>query len=466
LSALLVLMLLGMPAVASARGLTLGFSADPVLTGDTAAVRALWIPRAVNVGAQMVRVNVYWSQIAPPDRPRGFAPANPSSAGYQWTALDAVVRQLTEHGLSVLMNVSSAPTWAEGPHRPPGATAGSWRPSAAAFGQFATALATRYDGHYPDPSAPGQTLPRVRDWQAWNEPNLSLYLDPQWTRTGGRWLPASPLIYRALLNSFYAAVKHVASSNFVVTAGTAPYGDPPGHARMAPVTFDQNLFCLNRALAPLPCADPPHLDALSHHPYGIGGPLWHALNADDVAVPDVYKLTRILHAAQRYGHALPRGPKQFWVTEISWDSDPPDPHGVPIQKQARWLEQSLYVLWRQGVSTVLWLLVADEPCVPNCATTFQGGVFFDNGAAKPAAQAFLFPFVTQRQSRSRIVAWGRAPQAGTAEIELRRGHQWTTIRRVRVAARAVFTTTISVTGRATLRAVVGGEPSLSWTQAA
>jgi hypothetical protein len=81
--------------------------------------------------------------------------------------------------------------------------------------------AVRYDGRFPDPLKPGAFLPRVRYWQPWNEPNLSYYLSPQWTRTGGRWAPASAGIYRGLLNAFYAAVKRVSSSNFVVTAGTA-----------------------------------------------------------------------------------------------------------------------------------------------------------------------------------------------------------------------------------------------------
>ena len=50
---------------------------------------------------------------------------------------------------------------------------------------------------------PGAFLPRVRYWQPWNEPNLSYYLAPQWTRAGGRWVAASPVIYRGLLNAVY-----------------------------------------------------------------------------------------------------------------------------------------------------------------------------------------------------------------------------------------------------------------------
>ncbi len=411
-------------------------------------------------------MNVYWSDVAPRRRPANFRASDPSSPGYDWAPVDAAVRDLENRGLAALLNVTFAPTWAEGPGKPRGAQAGTWRPDADQFGAFATAAARRYSGSFPDPVRPGQALPRVRYWQAWNEPNLAYYLSPQWTRSGHSWSAASPVIFRRLLNAFYRAVKSVSSSNFVVTAGTAPYGDPPGGQRMQPVTFDRNLFCLRGGakLMAFHCADPPHLDALSHHPYGVGGPLWHALDADDVAVPDIYKLARVLRAAERVGHALPRGPKRLWVTEISWDSSPPDPHGVPIATHARWLEQALYVLWSQGVDTVLWLQLVDAPPVPNFASSYQAGLYFRGGAAKPAAQAFRFPFITRRLDRERVQAWGRAPARGTVLIEIRHGPRWVVARRLSVASRQVFTTTLQSIGKAVFRAKLDQQTSLTWTQ--
>jgi hypothetical protein len=451
-------------ADARPRGLTIGFYGDPVLTGDTAATRAEWIPRAVAEGAGMVRVNIDWSQVAPTTRPAGFSPTDPSSPGYNWTAVDAAVRDLTSHGLKVLISITFAPKWAEGPDMPSYAQPGTWRPNPTQFADFAIAAARRYDGSFDG-------LPRVRYWQPWNEPNLDYYLSPQWTRAGNGWTPTSPDVYRQLLNSFYAAVKSVASSNFVVSGGTAPYGDPPGadpagEERMPPVQFYRYLFCLkdNRRLTPYSCPDPPHLDAIDHHPYGIGGPLWHAVNRDDVAVPDIDKLSRVLHAAERDGHVLPHGSKQLWVTEVSWDSNPPNPGGVPIEEQARWLEQALYVLWKQGVDTVLWIQIIDQPCIPNCGTTSQAGLYYVNGTAKPAAQAFRFPFVTQRLNRRHVLAWGRAPEGGRLAIEVRRHGRWVVIRRLRVKTEQVFTASLRISGKALLRAQVAGLTSLTWTQ--
>ena len=50
--------------------------------------------------------------------------------------------------------------------------------SAAEFGQFVRAVATRYSGHYTPPGAP-KPLPRVNFWSIWNEPNLGIEMAPE-----------------------------------------------------------------------------------------------------------------------------------------------------------------------------------------------------------------------------------------------------------------------------------------------
>jgi hypothetical protein len=209
----------------------------------------------------------------------------------------------------------------------------------------------------------------------------------------------------------------------------------------------------------------PPLPGRSHHPRKQHErPFWHALNPDDAAVPDMYKIARVLHAAEREGHVLPRGPKALWATEVSWNTKPPNPGGVPVEKQARWLEQAFYVLWRQGVDTVPWLQIRDEPPIPNYDSTYQGGLYYLNGEPKPRLTAYRFPFVTQRIKGSRVQAWGRAPQDGSVTIEeLTRG-QWKVVRQLSVGAQQVFMTTLTIPGRAVLRAQVGKQTSLTWTQ--
>jgi hypothetical protein len=162
---------------------------------------------------------------------------------------------------------------------------------------------------------------------------------------------------------------------------------------------------------------------------------------------------------------LPRGPKQLWDTEISWDSNPPDPQGVPIQTHARgWVEQAMYELWRQGVNRVLWLEIGDAPAVSNYASTYQAGMYYLDGQPKPAASAFRFPFVTQRLNRNHVQAWGRAPAGGKLTFELRQGDSWKALRTLNVSQRGVFEATLGLAGKAVLQAQVGGQTSLTWTQ--
>lgn len=404
-----------------------------------------------------------WAGAAPATRPAGFDAANPADSAYNWSGLDAVVRALAASGLTVVLTIADAPAWAEGPGMPRGATAGAWRPDPVAFGQFATAIATRYSGSFPDPSTPGAMLPRVADWQAWDEPNLAIHLAPQWIRHGRTFEPASPAIYRALLNAFYTAVKAVHADNVVITGAMAPYGDlAPGGQRMAPAEFVRDLLCLGgQALVSEPCPDPAHFDALAANPYEVGSPTTPALNRDDVSAPDLGKLTRVVSAALARGRLLPRIAKQLWVTEFGYDTKPPNPNGVPVATEARWLEEALYVFWRQGVDTVAWYLIVDEPPIPNYGSTWQSGLYLLNGTAKPALRAYRFPFVVEPSGHA-LLAWGRAPAAGTVRVEERSGGSWTVLASAQIAAGSVFEGDISATGHATFRAVLGSESSLAW----
>jgi hypothetical protein len=446
-----------LPASASAGRLTTGFNSDPVLTGPSAWTNPFWIDQARSDGAGVVRVNVSWAAVAPAARPPGFNAADPGSPGYDFSTVDAQVRALGAAGLQALINITGAPSWAEGPNRPPSVSPGTWKPDPAAFAQFAQASARRYDGSYRDPSRPGVVLPRVRYWQAWNEPNLDTYLTPQWRRSGRGFAAVSPGIYRSLLNAFYGAVKRVSASDVVASAGMAPYGNPPGVSfpggyRVPPLIFDRQL--LARAV---------HLDVLAQNSYPIHGPLWHAYQPQDVSVADMYKVAALLHAAERAGHALPRAYKPLWMTELGWDSSPPNPGGVPIVQQARWYEQALATLWRQGVDTVLLLQLVDAPPVPDYASSYQTGLYYVNGQPKPAATAFRFPFVASRSGHGTTLVWGRAPVAGRLAIQRLTPRGWRAITTLRVGTEQVFQRKIVQRGSVVLRAAVAGETSLTWS---
>jgi hypothetical protein len=439
-----------------------------VLASSNLKTNDFWAARAHRENAQIVRLAVDWDGVAPIIPANTFNASDPDDPGYRWNQVDQQVQQLSEEHFKILITVTTAPTWAEGPDRPSSALPGTWKPNPRDFGEFARAIAERYDGSYPDPNAPGRVLPKVMYWQGWNEPNLPQYLSPQWSHPSTYSYSAlSPSIYRALANAFYAGVKSVSRKNYVLLAGLAPFGDAPSQmARMRPVQFERDLFCVNGSLERTSsCPGPTYLDAIDSHPYGtIYGPDYHAYVADDVSIQDVHKLVRVLRAAKKFGTVMPAGSKGNWVTETSWDTDPPDPEGVPAQKEALWVEQEFYNLWAQGVSTVLWWQLADSPPIPNYASTYQAGTYFLDGGPKPAATAFRFPFVARRTSPETVIVWSRAPTAGVVSVQEKVANGWRTLTRVRVSTFQVFEARLNLHLRETLRGKIGTEASLPWTQ--
>jgi hypothetical protein len=438
-----------------------GFVDDYLFQSPDGVLRATWLGRAHALGGTSIRIDAAWSQIAPLTLPPGFNASDPSDPNYRWSALDADLRSAAAQGETVILQLAHAPTWAEGPRRPAGLTYyGVWRPNAQAFGAFGRAAALRYSGHFPDPLHPGQMLPRVTQFQAWNEPNLAFAIYPQWTSApGGKFTPASPAIYRGLLNAFYAGVKSAQPHAFVIAAGTAPYGDPPGAGRMMPVVFDREMFCLTPRLRPKSCPDPPHFDALDHHPYGVS-PTSHAVRPDDVALPDLGKLWRILHAAEHYHRALGAGPKTIWISEVGWGSNPPDPQSGTAARQTRYLALAFYEAWIQGVSHLYWFLLRDAL---NPIPAFSGdGLYYTNGVVKPAAQAFRFPFVAVKAPHRKLTLWGRAPAGGRVTIEKRAGQSWKAVLRLKTNAHGIFYTQRSLGANLVLRARMGAIASPGW----
>lgn len=456
------------------------FAARPLTTALTDSVWYIggptWIQKTVATRAHVALIEVDWVSIEPTKPPREIDPTDPNGPEYRFGYLDQLVRQFQGTGISLAFLVSDAPQWAEAPGGSPLLNAnGAWEPNATAYGQVATALARRYSGSFPDPLNPGRMLPRVRYFQAWAEANFTIHLAPQWTQSGGRWVPNGPRLYRRLLNSFYAGIKSVRSDDVVITTGFGPYGDAaPGACangeegngcRMHPAQFARELLCLHGSVLTVEsCPNPAHFDVLAVDPYQVASPTTPAFNADDVSSPDIWKLTRILTKARRVRTALPRAGKPIWVTEFSYDSNPPNPGGVSLATQARWLEEVFYLFWKQGVSTVVWYLVRDQAPTYNQATEndYFSGLYYYNGGAKPALEAFRFPFIVWPNGRSATV-WGISPRTGSLSVQRQSGRSWKTLFRLNLSAGSVFVRSISNSLHGHFRAVVNGEKSLVWT---
>jgi hypothetical protein len=443
-------------AVAAALCLPGAAPAGPLETGVWNEGSALGLQRIRATGARVVYMSISWRSIAPATRPATFDPANPLDPAYQWTALDGQVQAAVDAGLEPLVAISGAPAWAEGPG--PGAP-GTVRPDPRELGYFAKAAAARYSGSVRD-------LLRVRYWQAWAEQNLIFHLNPQ--RIDGR--PFAPIWYRAMLNSFSAAVHSVHADNAVVTGGLAPFTTFTGKGRrwgLGPLEFMRVMLCMSKRLKPT-CSARSHFDVWAHHPYTSGGPNHHAWGPDDVSIGDLPEMRRLLDAAVRNGRVASVRRVRFWVTEFSWDTRPPDPNGVPLREHARWVSEALYRMWQSGVSLVVWLQLRDHPM---SLAVEQSGLYFrgrtiEQDRPKPALRAFRFPFVALPE-KGRVVVWGRTPTSSRGAIVLERAFRggWARIAVLRADRNGIFRRSFKagVPAGVRVRATFAGEKSLVFT---
>ena len=174
--------------------------------------------------------------------------------------------------------------------RQPGRGRDRRRPRADRLHRVRPLLGGRHDvrTRRPSASSPGRPRagtranraaePRVRYWQAWNEPNRDYFLMPQYTN--GKM--SSPALYRAMVNKFAAAVRDVSPTNRVIAGGLAPLGRK---GKPAPLTFMKKLL-----------EAPVSFDIWSHHPYTSGGPLHLPPGSGDIALGNLGTMNALLRS--------------------------------------------------------------------------------------------------------------------------------------------------------------------------
>jgi hypothetical protein len=201
------------------------------------------------LGVDDVKVFMPWGSMAPDPlshtRPAGFDASSPASyAAALWAPYDAIVQAAAARGMGVDLALEApAPLWAIGPGLPPGTASGfvgSWEPSAKEYGLFVRAVGTRYDGHYTPPGA-SASLPAVRFWSIWNEPNYGAQLAPQ--AVDDSTVEVSPLIYRELLDAAWSSLSNTGHESDTILIGeVAPRGETTGNlpgnfSGMVPLRF-------------------------------------------------------------------------------------------------------------------------------------------------------------------------------------------------------------------------------------
>jgi hypothetical protein len=401
----------------------------------------LELRRVAESGATAFRLTVQWNSVAPAQPSASFRAADPSDSQYQWAPVDAAIEAFVAHRLVPIVSIIDAPQWAMEP--------GTTIPAPAQLAAFAKAAARRYDGRF-------HGLPRVRYWQVWLEPNLTPLLSPQ--LVNGQ--PVAAVRYRAMINAFAAVVHAAAPGNLVIAGGTAPFRDitPEVLAQnkdWGPLSFTRAVLCMSPQNKPM-CDSRLHFDIWAHHPYTSGGPTHHALYPDDISLGDLGKLTSLLDAARAAGHIVSKQPLQFWVTEFSWDTNPPDPGGVPTLLAARWVSQALYVMWKDGVSLVTWLQLRD---VPRSVGYLQAGLYYDGETVrsdrpKPLLQAFRFPVVAFPRGKE-IYVWGRTAAGVPGKVVVQRlvNRGWKTLGHVQTDRYGIFQATFTAPTRGSVRAL-------------
>jgi len=396
---------------------------------------SLALQRVSSANATFVQVVLDWAEIGPRAEPGGWHPSDPADPAYDWSTADEEVSAAVQAGLTPMVLVDRAPEWAQRCKTKQTVGTQLCEPKAGAFASFAKAAAARYSGAF-------QGLPRVRYWQALNEPNLHLFFNPQFRH--GR--PVSPHLYRTLLNAFYRAIKAVDRSNVVIAAGLGPVAVP--HLVVGPMRFTRLLLCMdehNRPSRSKACKGGVHFDIFDVHPYTTGGPT-HKGNRDDVQIGDLAKLRSLLKAADRAGRieGMYRH-TPLWITEFSWDTNPPDPGALPMKLAARWTARAMFEAWRVGVDHFFWFSLRDDPAGPGYAQTVQSGLY-QRGATvaddtpKLTLDVFRFPFVALPATGG-FGFWGRTPTSGPGpvRIEVRdKKGGWRTVKTVHARASGLF----------------------------
>jgi hypothetical protein len=435
-------------------GVSYVYGNDPIEFAQVAAAGGKWVLTPLK-----------WWDVAPRKLPASWNPEDPADPNYDWSFFDLWVTNALRAGLTPVLQVRGAPPW--GQNCPvPGVFDTPCKPDPQKVAAFSKAAAIRYSGQY-------QGLPRVKYWQALNEPNLSLFFMPQFEE--GRNVSAG--LYREILNGFYHAVKGVDPSNVVIAGGLGPNAVPG--AVIGPMTFARELLCMTGRQNPHPtkgnCGGGVYFDIFDIHPYTSGGPT-HRGGPDDVQLGDMEKLMLLLRAADEAGRIKGNLYKKtpLWITELSWDSNPGDPGGVPMPILSQWASEALYRTWKAGVKNFFWFSLVDfEPEGRPFPESLESGLYFytpdiSQRQPKEVRDAYRFPFVAFPEKKKGLFVWGRTPTStgGKVAIQILRGATWHTQSVLRADAHGMFSKTLN-TGygankKGTARAVYLNESSIGF----
>jgi hypothetical protein len=344
------------PAVLPEGQLTIGVQDDQIPVADPATVDDR-MDILASTGVKVTRVDVLWIDVAPTKPANGRDPNDPA---YTWDRYDTIVDGFDRRGIQVLFSIYRTPGWANG------GQSFQWAPTDFdAYGDFIFALATRYDGTTRD--AAGRTHARVQMFEPWNEPNIPLFVLPQWETVDGQTRPASPRIYAEMLDRAYPAVHDAQKDSVVIGPAGGPTGkDKPPEGSVGILTFIDEL-------APLE----PKLDALSQHIYPAPAP-----TAETTAIPSYATLPRLVSELDRLAPDAP-----ILITEMGYTTakTPYRATAVTEEQQAEYLPQAMELLAKQPrIRLAMWFNMQDNPDWPGGLLRFD-----ETRSRKPSWDVFV-----------------------------------------------------------------------------
>ena len=239
--------------------------------------------------------------------------ANAFDPQYNWADLDRAVNTATAGGLRVMLTVHQCgPRWAS---TEPGKSQACWKPNAALFAQFATAVATRYRN-------------QVNRYLLGNEGNEKVFIAPQTEckRVGRRHCASGRrrTSTATTSTSAYPAIKRADPGSQVIIGELAPIGAIGKTAgNLAPLAFIRQMWCRDdkwRRIRTGACKrfTPPKGDGFGYHPYQVRSrPRQRQRNPNLAKLGDLKRLFAVLDRASRRKFNL-------YITEYGYETNPPD----------------------------------------------------------------------------------------------------------------------------------------------
>ena len=341
------------PASLAAERMWVGFHDDPSFRWVTD--RQERVARSAENNASIIRLLVQWNLAAktrPANATDSFDPA------YEFDDIDEAVRSAQENDQEVILTISGTPRWANGGKNP------NVMPTRVAdFTSFSRAIASRYSGRF-------MGYPFVRFWSIWNEPNLQLFLSPQFDSRGRSVAPAN---YAKLAAAAYAGLKAGNPQAQIAIGETSARGSDkatglrPTHS---PGKFAELVAKANPRLK---------FDAWSHHPY----PSVPNLPPSQVVKWPNVSLASLPKFEENLKTLFKRKSVPIWITEYGHQTRPEDSLGIPYSQQAAYIQQSISIAAGfPFVNMFIWFVYQDDQGQP-----WDSGIYTRGGAPKGTSPA-------------------------------------------------------------------------------